>query len=94
MMRGIAQSVPFNVANGAVWPSLRMRIFNRRAWYSVVFDVLVTSRYAPWVGIHASMSNFFAALGLGCTIRTHRVEVSRVETGRTSTPEQRAEAPN
>lgn len=34
-----------------------------------------------------------AALGVGCTIRTHRVEVSRVETGRTSTPEQRAEAP-
>jgi len=41
---GIAQSVPFNVASGAVLPSLRMRIFRRRAWNSVVFEVLVTSR--------------------------------------------------
>ncbi len=34
-----------------------------------------------------------AALAVGCTIRTHRVEVSRVETGRTTTPEERADAP-
>ena len=35
---------------------------SRRAWYVVQFDVLVTSRYRPWEGIHASQSNLRDAL--------------------------------
>ena len=34
---------------------------SRRAWKSVQFDVEVSSRYLPWVGIHASQSNFRCA---------------------------------
>ena len=44
MTRGMAQSVPLRVAKGRTSLPARMRIFNRRAWNSVVFDVLVTSR--------------------------------------------------
>ena len=38
-----------------------MRIDSRRDWNSVQFDVDVSSRYLPWVGIHASQSNLRAA---------------------------------
>ena len=43
----------------AVLPSAsRCRMFSRRAWKSVQFDVEVSSRYRPCVGTQASQSNF------------------------------------
>ena len=60
MTRGIATSVPFSVrarsASADPRRGTRMRMPSRRAWNSVQFDVDVTSRYLPWVGIHASQS--------------------------------------
>ena len=39
----------------------RPRMSSRRAWKSVQFEVEVSSRYLPWVGIHASQSNLRCA---------------------------------
>ena len=38
-------------------PAKRPRMSSRRAWKSVQLEVEVSSRYRPWVGIHASQSN-------------------------------------
>ena len=46
----IAHRVPFKVATGPVPDSPRVRMFNRRAWKSVQFEVEVISRYRVWVG--------------------------------------------
>ena len=63
--RVIAQSVPLSVATGPTtcWPSTskRARVSRRRVWKSVQFEVEVSSRYLPWVGIHASQSNLRCA---------------------------------
>ena len=64
MVRGIATSVPFSVASGLMPPSSagnRPRMSRRRAWKSVQFEVEVSSRYLPCVGIHASQSNLRCA---------------------------------
>ena len=39
-----------------------IRILSLLAWKSLQFEVLVTSRYAFWVGIQASQSNLRLAL--------------------------------
>ena len=44
MVLVIAQSVPFSVATGPVPAAKRARMFSRRAWNSVQFDVEVISR--------------------------------------------------
>src|SRR3546814_9134349 len=58
----IAQSVPLRVATGLIPSSKRPRVSRRRVWKSVQFEVEVSSRYLPWVGIHASQSYFALAL--------------------------------
>ena len=63
IVRATAQSVPFRVATGTVPRSVRVRMLSRRAWYVVQFDVDVSSRYAPWDGNQASMSNFARRAG-------------------------------
>jgi hypothetical protein len=44
MVRAIAHSVPFSVATGWFPASVRVRMFNRRAWNVVQFEVDVNSR--------------------------------------------------
>jgi hypothetical protein len=61
MVRGTAHSVPLRVASGRVLESKRPRMSRRRAWKSVQFEVEVSSRYLPCVGIHASQSNLRCA---------------------------------
>lgn len=60
-MRATAHRVPFKVATGTVPDALRMRMFSRRDWNVVQFEVDVSSRYVPCEGNHASMSNLRAA---------------------------------
>ena len=58
----VVASVPLSVAATWVRPSAsRNRVFSRRAWYVVQLLVEVSSRCRPWVGTHASQSNFRAA---------------------------------
>ena len=57
IVRGTAHSVPLSVASGRTFLPSRIRIDSRRDWNSVQFEVEVSSRYLPWVGIHASQSN-------------------------------------
>lgn len=57
MVRGTAHSVPFRVASGWTFLPSRIRTDSRRAWKLLQFDAEVSSRYLPWVGIHASQSN-------------------------------------
>ena len=57
----VLAAVPLRVATGRVPDSVRSRTFMRRAWKVVQFEVDVSSRYVPWVGIHASVSYLRAA---------------------------------
>src|SRR5690606_38796949 len=61
MVRGTAHRVPLSVASGRTFLSSRTRICRRRDWNSVQSEVEVSSRYLPWVGIHASQSYLRAA---------------------------------
>src|SRR5439155_13786955 len=56
IVRATAHRVPFSVATGSFPRSPFARMFSRRAWKVVQFDVLVSSRYAACDGNHASMS--------------------------------------
>ncbi len=60
-VRGTAHRVPFSVASGRTVLPSRIRTASRRDWNSVQSEVEVSSRYLPWVGIHASQSNLRAA---------------------------------
>ena len=50
IIRVIAHRVPFKVAAARTPPASRIRMFSRRAWNSVQFEVDVISRYLSWVG--------------------------------------------